>query len=303
MVSASLDNNFDLAAFKSTLKYQRVAPADQIRHDMDSIARADAESEQLQSKYGKRVAFSVFGLMLSIMGTFLAFAMGGPIAGVPMIFVLIAALSSLLYSGMHLASSSKSNVENRRHEIPRQLVKFLSADMPASATCDVFVDFGNYLQPRFLRETEGSGIFGAITVRNYEVPWFTLKGSLLDGTKFRLSATMQVKRKEKRKRKRTKVTETFSETVQLTLLVKPTRYQKLERIPAQFKLLPNKSNYQPIEVQVTDRQIRVTARTKPQGSMAASGSQTSQSQLGDHRSMLHLFLACYHGLAECTVTS
>lgn len=287
---------FDFEAFHRTLKYQRLAPPEVLRADLRRISELDSESERRQMRYGVHIAVSVFALIASIPGTLFSFVAMGPWAGIPVGAAGLFALISAIYNGRLWAIARKTNVENRRREIPNELLRYLPADMPAEAQLDLSIDFNPHTLPAYLRDTKSSGRTSSAAVKNYELPWLTLKGSFVDGSRFRLAATLSVKRKEKRKRKGIKVRETFTEDVELVVQVKPRRYQRLDRALNPIRALPNRSAYPQIVARVSGDRIHLagSASTRFSGSGFAT-----EPPLGSHRSMLHLFLACYHGMSAC----
>ena len=114
--------------------------------------------------------------------------------------------------------------------------------------------------------------------------------------------TQVVKRKERRKRKYTKVKEAFREKISLTILAKMKRYTGLERmenlmrrvkLPPEIQLRRVSSNANRIDIQaLTDCQRRVKGRSSIVGEKA-------DQLTSSHHTMLGLFLACYHCLAQC----
>jgi len=293
----STSAGFDIDAFRRTLKYQRLATPTVLREDLERIATLDAESEMLQKRYGMRMSLSIFGFVASIPATFFSFGAVGPWAGILVAAVGFSALISAIYNGRLWSKAGKTNVEDRRREIPDQLVRYLSTDMPADAQLDLSIDFNLYTQPRYLRDTKPGGLTSSASVRNYELPWLALKGSFVDGSRFRLQATLRVKRKEKRKRKGVKVSETFTEDVDLSVQVKPRRYERLDRALAPIRSLPNRSAYPQIVAKVSGERIELAGTASSR--FAEMVEDKDEPPLGSHRSMLHLFLACYHGLSAC----
>jgi hypothetical protein len=192
------------------------------------------------------------------------------------------------------AIRGRLNLDDRRHELTSELVRYLATDIGPGGSLDLRIDFNSYRNRRYETGREGAAT-------SYALPWLSLKGTLADGNRFRLAATQVVKRKERRKRKYVKVKEAFREKISLTILANAKRYSGLERVQGliQRAQLPPGILLQGVSSDANRVVIRALTdchrRVKGRGTTGA----TADQQTSSHYTMLGLFLACYDCLAQC----
>jgi len=238
-----------------------------------------------------------------MVGTIAGAVTTGPLLGIPAALLFVGLLVSAIVCGSHYSKYSRMNLENRRYASVTAILKYLSRDMAPDATVDVRIDFNSYLDPRFISANSPAGIFGSVSSKSFKLPWLTLAGKLLDGSRFQLSAMILGKRKEKRKRKYTKVREGFRERVALSLAVKAAKFPKLAELPARLQAQNPPTPYQPMGIRVEDNVIQLIGTTHlHQRSFGRNQTVTKTSPTESFSKLdnfLQLFLLAYHGLDLC----
>lgn len=207
---------FNDEALRVSLVYKKSAPLSAVQADLVAIKSLDLKSQSNKWLWGTLGVLSFLSIPVSL---FVAFGVGVGVSPSLGVLVPISAGLVFLFFCYQFYQSQRTDVENRRYELPTQLLHYLSADMAADEPIEIEIDFNTYHQPKH-RTAQESSWFSSESSSSYEQPWLRMRGKFLDGNRFRLESTLQVKRKEKRKRKYTKVREEFGEELQLTLQIR-----------------------------------------------------------------------------------
>lgn len=287
--------------FAQTLEYRRIATPDEIISDMERLGQMDKAYEAKERFW---LILAIIATVLSVLTVFFAFPLvaGGErlwYVPVPVVIVVATIVAWILKR-----RRGRFNLEDRRYRLVAEVLPFLALDIPSDRPVAVAIDFNDYHQKKYQAASEG-GMVSATHQYAYSLPWLRLEGALCDGSRFRLAATMVVKRKERRKRKHTKVKEAFRDNITLALRVKPNRYAGLERaaeLIAEADALEG-INFKGARVDgprvilsaVTDRKVRVKARSGTTG-------EKGPDQVTSRDAILSLFLAVYHALGQCRPT-
>ncbi len=281
--------------FSKTLVYDTEVGTSELLADLRRIAELDKVHEA-RERFWKTV--TTLAIVIGLASGWAAIMLSTMIFWVvPFIFLILA-----VWAGVRKAGHARLNLEDRRYQIVAGVVRHLSCDMPPETPWRVRVDFNDYQQREYLKERTG-GSFSSVSSAKYAIPWLRLDGTLVDGNKFRVTAVMTVKRKEKHKRKYTRVKEVFREQVTLNLRIKEQRYVGLERLGELIKGGPVPSQAAISSVSREGNRVTVTAETRPhvrlKGRRGTTGARV-QENLADQHVILHLFLACYHALGQCS---
>jgi hypothetical protein len=279
-------------SLRRTRIYRASAIPLKIERDLADVRDLDRNSEVYERAW---LAAAIVSGVIAV-GCFLCFAAG--LAGsVPLVGVVLG-IAAAIFAGIMKARYGRLNLNNRRYTLASELVRHLSRDMAPDSLLDLTVDFNSYHQKQYCT-SQWSWNASSFA---FALPWLTLKGAFLDGNRFRLAATLVAKRKDRRKRKYTKVKKSFREKISLSIVVKAKRYPNLQRFDQliQQVRLPQGVHLQHattlgnrITVQVmTDCKRRVTRGADIKGDEACQ-------RLIDHHTILGLFLAIYHCLAQC----
>lgn len=294
--AAPLPGGSSLKTFGKSLVYRSAGPPERIQQELSELKDLDKAAEKDQKFWLTiGVAAIVIGIF-SLIGTFAA--------GMPALLVGVALGVGGAIAGFAMkAVRGRFNVDDRRYTLVWELARYLGTDMAPDSPLDVTIDFNSYQNRRYLTDQTGGGMFSSTSASSYCLPWLTLKGALADGSRFRLAVTQVVKRKERRKRKYTKVKEAFREKISLALLVKAKRYANLERIEGLMDGAQLPPGIQLRRVSGSGNRVTVHAltdchrRVKGRGGYAQS--KDADRRTSSHHTMLGLFLACYHCLAQC----
>jgi len=240
------------------------------------------------------VGFAVSFILLIVLANALPVLVFLPILG-----GILSLAMGIVYSARR-AKWAKENIENRRLELTGQLFTVLGRDIPRRNKCAVNVSFDDYRTHGTQVELTKSGIFGGIKQYKYEDTWFTARGLLYDGNRFKVTITQTVRRKEKAKRKYTKITERFDEEITLLLKVSPETYPNIAGLAEALQ----PGIYDNLHVQRVLAQgnlVRITCATTTATRLRGrSGAQESGwDNLATGDTVLKLFLVVYAKLQDC----
>ena len=283
-----------LEAFEQTLCYTTTASVKRIRQDLKALSQLDLISEKKERRW--KILRTIFLVPLGI-SAFFGFVTADEFGWIVLVPIAVFATLALLCHRKKVAHG-RLNLDNRRYQLVDQLLGFLSRDMASDALVELTIDFHSYNADERYREAPKNK---RSTTESFSVPWLAMKGRFVDQTRFRLSATQKVKRKERRKRKYTKVKEAFREKVALTLLPDPTSYPNFSQVES----LLSQAQVHP-DIELTGRQIAtdrivlgassgVHKRIKGR---SATTNQDADQKVGDVHTMLSLFLAAYDCLGR-----
>ncbi|MFK7822050.1 MAG: hypothetical protein AB8G99_25355 [Planctomycetaceae bacterium] len=271
--------------------------------DLDQVQQIDKEAERRISKWILPTVVSVICLLGSF--AWLLFAAG--LEGSTWLPGVILGLSvvSLVFSIVKMQSGNP-DLDDHRYLVIKDAIRFLACDMADDQLVKASIDFGDYNQPTNLVEQTGGGFFSSIRVKKYDHPWANVKGRLLDGTRFRLEVSRTVKRKEKSKRKYTKVSETFTDKIDLTLAVRPKTVPLLEAAARRLQQRPSYNGVTVRNVAVQGNKLIVQAASPPLRRVKGRYNTTNQNadrHTTSHHQLLGLFLACYDSLGRARLSS
>ena len=203
--------------------YTASKSCDEVIAELRVLARLDKQTEQLRSGFATRGGFSIAGAVIF-------FVLAFPTVGL----TLILAIPLLIY-GIHQLSQRSGltnyDVPDRQYLAPLNMLEKLSVDIPPGQPIDVKIDFNHYHDPKYEQASEDGGFFSNVKRGKYEILWFELSGCLMEGTKFRVRISQNIKRKSKTKKSGTKVTESLREKYNLMLIPAADRYMDLAAFP------------------------------------------------------------------------
>jgi hypothetical protein len=265
------------AELRRTLVFHTTSSPAQIRQDMASLRQLDKAAEHKQRVW---TAVAVACLVVAVISLVIALATATAAMAVAVVLGVGGAIAGFTMRAIR----GRLNLDDRRHELTSELVRYLATDIGPGGSLDLRIDFNSYRNRRYETGREGAAT-------SYALPWLSLKGTL----------AQVVKRKERRKRKYVKVKEAFREKISLTILANAKRYSGLERVQGliQRAQLPPGILLQGVSSDANRVVIRALTdchrRVKGRGTTGA----TADQQTSSHYTMLGLFLACYDCLAQC----
>lgn len=218
---------FDPQQFGTTLMVEETAPIPSLQSDLDALRRFDHEMEAQQSKHGTRgcllgaVSFGSLFLIPLTAGLSLVLT-------VPCVIVLVLSIKRYLHF-------SRQNTENRRYELVASVLRLVAADTGPEAPVALHLDLRS-AERQENKQREGK--VGVWSVNYYEHAWLRLRGRLLDGTSWTLTATerLQVRRKTYRSRSGKTKSKTKRKSMTLfglALAPKEKRYGSMSGLAAQ----------------------------------------------------------------------
>ncbi len=144
---------------------------------------------------------------------------------------------------------------------------------------------------------------------SYLVPWLSIKGRLVDGSRLRFCLSQLVKRKERRRRKYTKVKVAFREKISLLVQVRPKAAGALVPFQEQMERASLPTGIERPRVQVKGNRVVLQTVTSMHRQVRRAGAPSSLSRAAadqrtsDHHTHLQLLLACFDSLGRCRGTS
>jgi hypothetical protein len=276
------------ARFASERRYQATAPPADLLADLEHLAALHREAEERRRGW----MYGVWGsLALFPIGLIGAFAGQSP---APMVLCLIGVLAAM-FCGIMAYLAARGMLDQRRLAVATTALRHLACDMP-TAPARLDLDFNDYHHERYCSVAFDSGR------RAYQLPWLTLEGPLLDGTRFSVQAMLRVSRKERRKPKGTKVKEVFAEELSLMMKVRNRSPEELQRVPTLIgtPMLPGGVALR--GVRVTGNRLMAVARSPQRARSSYRGNTTdddAEQKLPGADAVLVLFLTCYAALRRC----
>ncbi len=232
---------------------EAILDAISVRGQQDALV--DAEIARLSGIMGKWTIALVIAIVATVLVAFVLpfmLLVSGP--------AIVAIVIVLIVYGSQKRTWQKEDLENRRLALIHRFFQVLGQDIPRRQQCAVTASFDDYRRHGRLVAHSNGSLFNPISTFKYEDQWFLARGRLLDGTRFKVSITQTIHRKEKRKRKYTKVNERVSEDVTLLLTLDPAAYPNVARVAGLLQPRP----LEQVEIrraQVQGQTIRLTART------------------------------------------
>jgi len=279
--------------------FSMVSTVEEILNAVQTLRARDNYVEAQVKEQGKKAVWWWVGFALSVI-LLIALASSGVsyLAVIPVLTGILSLVMGIIYSARK-AGWAKQDVEDRRLELVKQLFSVLGCDIPRRNKCAVNVSFDDYRTHGTQVSLEKSGWFGSLKRYKYEDVWFTARGLLCDGNRFKVTITQNVHRKEKAKRKYTKVSERFEEEVVLLLKVSPESYPNLANLEA--TLMPGEyDGLRVTRVLAQNGLVRITCATSParrlQGRSGTNNSDWDNLATGD--TILKLFLVVYGKLQD-----
>ena len=211
-----------------TSTYTASKDCDQVIAELMTLGQLDKNTERLRSSLATKGGISLFAGFACLFLALLTFGA-----------TLIVAIPALIYGITQFSKRSElSNydVQDRFYLAPINILEKLKADIPPGQPVNVKIDFNNYSNSDYEKWSEGGGIFSSIKRNKYEILWFELSGSLMEGSKFRLRISQTIKRKSKAKKRGIKISELLTEKYSIMLLPAADRYMDLTALPHAIRL-------------------------------------------------------------------
>ncbi len=270
---------------------------EQIVNSIRSLQSQDAFIEEQVKVTGRTAGWWWAGLVASIILTFISLNNAPSLVVVTLPAALLCLIMGIIWSSRN-AKCKKQDRENRRIELARTFFEVIGHDVPRRNQCAVSISFDDYRIHGQLVEKQKAGFFGSIRTFKYRDSWFSARGLLYDGNRFRLTIDQTIHRKEKAKRKYTKINERIEEQITLVLKVSAETYPNLP----QLQLTPGKFNGLHItRTDVRNGMVRVRCET-PQATTVKGRSGTQAwgyDNLADGATLLKLFVFVYSKLQDC----
>lgn len=172
-------------------RFQGQLTTQQLTSSLADLEDLDKTSEKKKTT-GSLLIFG--GIVLLVVGVVVAFGVEMPMLGGA---CAIAGIGIVIWGIIIRSAAGRTDFEDRRYQLLGQLTRLLSADMDPDATIDVQLDLdkvnaGNKLVRK--------GKAGPWNVKFYEDTWLSLRGQLLDGTRFTVSLTEKHQDRSRTKR-------------------------------------------------------------------------------------------------------
>lgn len=204
-------------------EYRLSGTAAHLVAQLEQATVADKQAERKAHRLGVAAAISA---ALGFGACFVTSAFGQPPYFTALL--LVAAIVLLVVR----ARVKRFDLDDRRLGAALRLVKVLRADIPASSTIQLHLDFRPYRKGGTQTSKEG-GVLGP-RVEHYEQGWLDLRTRLADGNALSVSVKERVTRRTKPKRKYNKVTERISDLV-VFLVRLDKRYGAAEPVVARLQ--------------------------------------------------------------------
>ncbi|MHB9108581.1 MAG: hypothetical protein ACYDCO_16110 [Armatimonadota bacterium] len=268
-----------------------------------SLKSHDKFVEAQVKETGTKATWSWVGFAVSVI---LVIALGNSGAPALVILPILTGIPTLVLGivfSSQKAKWSKENMEDRRLELVTQLFSVLGRDIPRRAKCAVNVSFDDYRTHGTQVSLDKSGWFGSLKRSKFEDAWFTARGMLYDGNRFKITITQNVHRKEKSKRKYTKINERFQEEVTLLLKVSPESYPNIANLAPALQATVF-DGLQVTRMLADGNLVRITCATPPATRLQGRYGTNTEGwdNLATGHTVLKLFLAVYGKLQECRAT-
>lgn len=251
--------NFDAENFKRTLTYKATRSPDAIIQDMAALKEFDEEYENKVGIWTGVGVLGSVGIGIGVICLFneqglMAFVVGG-------IGLLIAAI------GFAIRGIQKDfDVDNRRYEIVRGLLRLLSKDMAADEKVTISLNCRPHNHKSKLQRV---GKVGYWDTKFFVDHWLTIQGRLLDGTKFTITLIEKqqdrhrTKRSASGKTKHKSKTKRASEAI-VSLKIKDGPYAPEPKLASQVKKtlkIPNRTHFKAANVKGGALSLRTTTNS------------------------------------------
>ncbi|MHB9025621.1 MAG: hypothetical protein ACYC7E_15870 [Armatimonadota bacterium] len=285
--------------------FARTAPVAKILEELRFLRSRDLFIEEQARLCGKTATKwwvgcgASFALLFFLLIVTSAAAWLGAVAFVLIPIGILCLIFGIIWS-TKCSGWKKQDMEDRRLMLAQRFLEVIGQDVPGRAQCSVGISFDHYKTHGKLVEKEGGGWLNPITRYKYQDTWFSARGRLYDGNRFRATIEQTIHRKEKAKRKYTKVNERVIEEVTLVLRVSQEGYPNWAQL-AQALQPGVVEGVQITGVQVTNGSVRIKGKTP--ASIQRTGRAGTQSEGADNLAsgdtLLKLFLYVYSQLQNC----
>lgn len=230
--------------FRKTKTFTRDGNIKIILKELDELEKEDNIAEKIIKRANWIITISAVCLMLSvfILSRF-------PSIFVPFFFIFFL---MLVISIIKRISYGRLDFEDRKIEIAKNFLQKISEDIPENKR--IFLEFNSdgYLKHGKKEVIRRNKI-------NYKDIWFTTKGKLQDGNKFRVIVKQIVRRKEKPKRKYIKINERIQELVSIVLRINRKIYPNINKITKILEPVDIDFGMKITEVKFTESILKVSA--------------------------------------------
>ena len=171
----------DLKKFQKTLQYQSTAPAQRLMADLEEIAKLDQVAERNKARQTKILIGACITLFASI---FLCIFLP------PLGFLLLfGSIFTVIYAGIRLSQLNRIDLANYRYGLVQKLLTMLGRDLPDNASLSLKLVLDKPTHKRKKQSTVPHPSRQGWKIDQFHDPWLTLRGRLLDGTRFLITAT------------------------------------------------------------------------------------------------------------------
>lgn len=149
--------------------------------DLEEIAQLDQVAEQKKARQTKILIGAFITLFASI---FLCIFLP------PLGFLLLAgSILTAIYAGIRVAQLNRIDLANDRYGLVQKLLTMLSRDLPDNTSLSLKLVLDKPTDKRKKRGTVPHPNRKGWKIDQFRDPWLTLRGRLLDGTRFLITAT------------------------------------------------------------------------------------------------------------------
>ncbi|MBW4521584.1 MAG: hypothetical protein KME16_18040 [Scytolyngbya sp. HA4215-MV1] len=171
----------DPKSFQKKLQYQSTASAQRLMADLEDIAKIDQFAEQEKARQNKVLIAAFITLFVSIFLTIVLPPLG--------ILLLIGSIVTTVYAGIRLSQLNRIDLANYRYGLVQKLLGMLSRDLPENANLSLKLILDKPTEKRKKLGTVPHPHRQGWKIDQFRDPWLTLRGRLLDGTRFLITAT------------------------------------------------------------------------------------------------------------------
>jgi uncharacterized integral membrane protein len=182
-----------LLHYQQTLVYEGNTTLARLREDLGSLQNLDLRAERLRRQWfwtnlavGAVLLVAVF---IAISNDEVPRSLLGGLLGIPATLLVIGLIRH--------ATVKRLDVENRRYQLAEELMRLLSRDMEKDAAFFIRMDL---LPPTHEAKERKRAEVNGWNVTSYTDPWLTLRGRLLDGSRFSLTVRDHLELRKRWKR-------------------------------------------------------------------------------------------------------
>ncbi len=190
-MSEGLETRTHLKQFSQTLTYRHTACPQELIADMHTLAEFDKNYEDLLGLWRKRRMVTGLVFVAALIWLFVS---AGDYAAVG---ASVLSLAAFVFAFSKVSKYKKYDIKNARYQLVDGVVAILKVDMAPEAELLAEVDFRPHTEKPVKRAYKSETGWN---VQEYFDDWLTLRGRLLDGTKFTLRAKERIRACSKTKR-------------------------------------------------------------------------------------------------------